>query len=71
MYGEVIDTLSRARAAGLANEADSWDLQQALLDFLEGHWSDPDNGLWEVRGRARQFVQSKVMACRFAGKGAS
>ena len=62
VYGEVIDTLSRARAAGLANEADSWDLQQALLDFLEGHWSDPDNGLWEVRGPARQFVQSKVMA---------
>jgi len=62
VYGEVIDTLSRARGGGLAAEADSWDLQQALLGFLEGHWDDPDNGVWEVRGPARQFVHSKVMA---------
>jgi len=62
VYGEVIDTLSRARDAGLAAEADSWDLQTALLDFLESHWTDADNGVWEVRGPARQFVHSKAMA---------
>ncbi len=32
------------------------------MDFLEGHWDDPDNGLWEVRGSRRHFVHSKVMA---------
>ncbi len=62
VYGEVIDTFSRARQAGLPAEADSWDLQKALLDFLEGHWSDADNGVWEMRGPARQFVHSKAMA---------
>ena len=62
VYGEVLDTLARARDAGLSSDADTWNLQRAVLDFLEGHWRDADNGLWEVRGPAQDFVQSKVMA---------
>jgi GH15 family glucan-1,4-alpha-glucosidase len=37
-------------------------LQRAVLAFVEEHWSDPDNGLWEVRGPRRHFVHSRVMA---------
>ena len=33
-----------------------------LLEFLEGNWQRPDNGLWEMRGDRRHFVHSKVMA---------
>ncbi len=62
VWGEVLDGLHLARAAGLAPSEDAWDLQKALLDFLEGHWADPDNGLWEMRGSRRRFVHSKVMA---------
>ena len=62
VYGEVLTGLHVARRAGLAPFADAWDLQKAVLDFLEGHWRDPDNGLWEVRGPRRHFVHSKVMA---------
>ncbi|MFH5821239.1 glycoside hydrolase family 15 protein [Georgenia sp. AZ-5] len=62
VWGEVLDGLHVARAAGLAGVAEAWDLQRALLDHLEGHWRDPDNGLWEVRGARRDFVHSKVMA---------
>ncbi|HEX6403011.1 MAG TPA: glycoside hydrolase family 15 protein [Pseudonocardiaceae bacterium] len=61
-WGEVLDGLHLARNAGLATSADAWDLQLALLDFLEGHWQDPDNSLWEVRGSRRHFVHSKVLA---------
>ncbi len=25
-------------------------VQRALLDWLEGHWEEPDEGIWEVRG---------------------
>jgi GH15 family glucan-1,4-alpha-glucosidase len=35
---------------------------RALLRFLERHWSEPDEGIWEVRGPRRHFVHSKVMA---------
>ncbi|MGH3839645.1 MAG: glycoside hydrolase family 15 protein, partial [Pseudonocardiaceae bacterium] len=62
VWGEVLDGLHLAREAGLAPSEDAWDLQRALLDFLEGHWDDPDNSLWEVRGDRRPFVHSKVMA---------
>ncbi|WP_328924277.1 glycoside hydrolase family 15 protein [Streptomyces sp. NBC_00190] len=62
VYGEVIDSLYLARASGLASERHAWQIQLALLDFLERNWRRPDEGLWEVRGPRRHFVHSKVMA---------
>jgi GH15 family glucan-1,4-alpha-glucosidase len=62
VYGEVIDTLHLARTAGLDHDDNSWNFQRALLDFLESHWTEPDNGIWEVRGERRHFTHSKVMA---------
>jgi GH15 family glucan-1,4-alpha-glucosidase len=62
VYGEVLDGLHLTRLAGLPSTEDAWDLQRALLDFLEGSWQRPDKSLWEVRGPERQFVHSKVMA---------
>jgi GH15 family glucan-1,4-alpha-glucosidase len=62
VWGEVLDGLHLARAAGIAATDAGWDLQRAMLDFLEGAWAQPDNGLWEVRGDRRHFVHSKVMS---------
>ncbi|MGV0785854.1 glycoside hydrolase family 15 protein [Mycolicibacterium sp. XJ2] len=62
VWGEVLDGLHLARDAGMTTDDTAWDVQRALLDYLEGHWRDPDNSLWEVRGPRRQFVHSKVMA---------
>ncbi|MFD4763232.1 glycoside hydrolase family 15 protein [Streptomyces sp. NPDC058439] len=61
VYGEVAETLHRARQAGLpAGPADH--LQVKLIHFLEQHWMDPDDGIWESRGPRRHHVHSKVMA---------
>jgi GH15 family glucan-1,4-alpha-glucosidase len=62
VYGEVMDTLHLARAAGLPPEPEAWKVQVALLRFLESHWELPDDGLWEVRGPPRHFTHSKIMA---------
>ena len=62
VYGEVLDGLHLARERGLGPSTDTWQLEVALLHHLEGHWSDPDNGLWEMRGPRRDFTHSKVMA---------
>jgi GH15 family glucan-1,4-alpha-glucosidase len=62
VYGEVIDALTLARQAGCDFDEHSWSLQRQLLDFLEKHWHEPDEGIWEVRGPRRHFVHSKVMA---------
>jgi GH15 family glucan-1,4-alpha-glucosidase len=62
VYGEVMDTLHLARMSGLDPEPAAWDLQVALLEFLESHWQLPDEGIWEVRGPQQHFTHSKVMA---------
>ncbi len=62
VYGEVMDALHLARGAGLAHEGHAWQVQKVLLDFLESNWDRPDEGIWEVRGPARHFTHSKVMA---------
>jgi len=61
VWGEVLDGLALARAASVGTQDDSWDIQVALMEHLERHWNEPDNGLWEMRGRRRHFTHSKVM----------
>ncbi len=62
VYGEVIDAITLGREAGLRFDNHTWSLVRALLRFLEKNWSQPDEGIWEVRGPQRNFVHSKVMA---------
>jgi GH15 family glucan-1,4-alpha-glucosidase len=62
VYGEVMDAMHQGRRAGVEEEAFGWDLQRALMDFLESAWQQPDDGIWEVRGPRRHFTHSKVMA---------
>ncbi|MGD9644921.1 MAG: glycoside hydrolase family 15 protein [Pirellulales bacterium] len=62
VYGEVLDMLSIGRRHGLPESDDAWNFEVALLEFLEGNWTQPDEGIWEVRGPRRQFTHSKVMA---------
>ena len=62
VYGEVMDSLHLARSADLEPHPEAWNVQLALLEFLESHWQDPDDGIWEVRGPRRHFTHSKIMA---------
>ena len=62
VYGEVIDTLHHARLGGLESDAATWAIQLKMLEHLASVWAEPDQGLWEVRGRRRHFTYSKVMA---------
>ncbi|HVA85076.1 MAG TPA: glycoside hydrolase family 15 protein [Candidatus Saccharimonadales bacterium] len=62
VYGEVIDSLYLARRLDLQGEDFAWQLETHLLDFLEGAWKRPDEGIWEVRGPRQDFTHSKVMA---------
>jgi GH15 family glucan-1,4-alpha-glucosidase len=62
VYGELIGAFYAGRQAGLGRDKASWGLELALLDHLETVWSLPDEGIWEVRGGARHFTHSKVMA---------
>jgi GH15 family glucan-1,4-alpha-glucosidase len=62
VYGEVMDALHQARVHGLPADDHAWSLQVNLMEFLEGAWDQPDDGIWEVRGPRRHFTHSKVLA---------
>jgi GH15 family glucan-1,4-alpha-glucosidase len=62
VYGEVLGTLHEARRTGLEPAGPAWDLECALMDFIETGWAAPDEGIWEVRGPRRHFTHSKVEA---------
>ncbi|HYZ45130.1 MAG TPA: glycoside hydrolase family 15 protein, partial [Xanthobacteraceae bacterium] len=61
-FGEVSDALYQARCKGLAASESGWALQRALLSHLEDVWTEPDEGIWEMRGGRQHFTYSKVMA---------
>ena len=62
VYGEVLSALYDAWSVGSPSSSSAWDLQVALVQFVENNWSEPDEGIWEVRGPRRHFTHSKVMA---------
>ena len=62
VYGEVMDALHQARLADGSLTDTAWDLQTMLVEWLQDHWDEPDDGIWEVRGPRRHFTHSKVMA---------
>ena len=61
VYGELMDVLHQARCAGLPEEEEAWSVQRACLEWLESHWQEPDEGMWEVRSDRQSFTFSKVM----------
>jgi GH15 family glucan-1,4-alpha-glucosidase len=62
VFGELMDAMYQARIGGIGPDDDAWRVQLQLMDFLEGTWRSPDEGIWEIRGPRRHFTHSKVMA---------
>jgi GH15 family glucan-1,4-alpha-glucosidase len=62
VYGEVLDAAYQTIASGVPGSPFAWALLRKLLEWLEHGWHEQDAGIWEVRGPARHFTHSKVMA---------
>jgi len=66
VYGEVLDALFQGFYSGVPEVSDGTypglEVGGAILNFLEGAWRQPDDGIWEVRGPRQHFTHSKVMA---------
>jgi len=60
-YGELIDVLYQAARHGIQPSGNTWEVARLVLDVLERRWTEPDEGIWEVRGRRRHFTLSKVL----------
>ena len=62
VYGEVLDAMYQARLGGIASLDAAWAFERALVEHVAAVWTEPDAGIWEVRGGRRHFTHSKVMA---------
>jgi GH15 family glucan-1,4-alpha-glucosidase len=62
IYGELADVLEHAARGGLSAAPRREELRVAFLKHLEKIWRQPDEGIWEIRGKPQHFVLSKVMA---------
>ena len=62
VYGEVAGVAYVTSMVTESIDPHIWPRVRRLLEYLEKAWKEPDDGIWEVRGPRRHFVQSKVMA---------
>jgi GH15 family glucan-1,4-alpha-glucosidase len=62
VWGEMMGALHLAREGGLSAWPSGWEMQRQALEHLEQIWTQPDDGIWEMRGGRRHFTHSKVMA---------
>jgi GH15 family glucan-1,4-alpha-glucosidase len=62
VFGEVADAMFQARIHGMPASPRSGAIGRALMEYLEGNWDQPDEGIWEIRGPRQHFTHSKVMA---------
>jgi GH15 family glucan-1,4-alpha-glucosidase len=62
VFGEVLDAFYQGHQVVADDQPDAWKVGRALVDVVDRRWTEPDDGIWEVRGGRRHFTHSKVMA---------
>jgi len=62
IFGETADALYQARRGNVDLDPRDLHLQRQMVAYLRTVWQRPDSGIWEERGKPRQFVYSNVMA---------
>ncbi len=62
IFGELMNTLHLASKDGIEVTTAEMKTLQAIAHHVEKVWRLPDHGLWEVRGKPRHYVYSKVSA---------
>ncbi len=75
IYGEMMDSVYLYNKYGEPISHDLWENLRRLLGHLVDKWKEPDEGIWEIRSKRKQFTHSKLMcwvaldrALRLAGK---
>jgi GH15 family glucan-1,4-alpha-glucosidase len=61
IYGEMMDSIYLANKYGDPISYAGWQEVQRILEWLSKNWHRPDEGIWEVRGGAREFLHSRLM----------
>jgi GH15 family glucan-1,4-alpha-glucosidase len=62
IFGELMDSISISAKAGIQRLEQERRLIDGIVEHVESVWRLPDHGLWELRGKPRHYVYSKVSA---------
>jgi GH15 family glucan-1,4-alpha-glucosidase len=62
VYGEMVGVAYQATQVFGGPERRLWPRWRGLIEYVEGIWREPDDGIWEARGPRRHYTNSKVMA---------
>ncbi|GHG51290.1 glycoside hydrolase family 15 protein [Streptomyces griseocarneus] len=61
IHGELMDSVYLYNKHGEPISYELWEALSRQLDWLEKHWEEPDDGIWENRGGRRRFTYSALM----------
>ena len=62
IFGELIDGLYLADKHGNGLSIGTWRHICTIIDWLDRHWQEPDDGMWESRNGAQRHTSSLLMA---------
>jgi len=60
VYGEIMDSVYLYNKE-VPISYDLWTGLSKRLDWLSRHWTEPDEGIWEIRGPRQRFTYSALM----------
>ncbi|MFJ9852860.1 glycoside hydrolase family 15 protein [Streptomyces sp. NPDC101150] len=61
IYGALIDSLYLYDKWGEPLSSGHWDTVGKLVDWVCANWDQPDEGIWETRGKIQNFLYSQLM----------
>ena len=61
IYGELMDSVYLFNKYGRPIDYDAWQDVTRLVDWVCKNYRQKDEGIWEVRGGAREFLYSRLM----------
>src|SRR5215471_10289401 len=61
IYGEMMDSIYLSNKYGDPISYAGWQDVQRVLEWLTKNWQRSDEGIWEVRGGAKEFLHSRLM----------
>ena len=61
IYGEMMDSVYLANKYGDPISYAGWQNVSRNLDWLAKNWQRADEGMWEIRGEAKEFLHSRLM----------
>jgi GH15 family glucan-1,4-alpha-glucosidase len=61
IYGELMDSVELYDRLATPVSYELWEALSWRLDWLGKHWEEPDEGIWETRGKSQRFTYSALM----------